>query len=108
MLAPALASPHTIYGLVLKHERAVVPRLSVRVERRLLPELFKRFVKAAYLEPARADAYLCWDRRVATGDFTYVSFDPGTPQACTLDFEDVPAATLPKHALETSSPNTAR
>lgn len=96
MLEPGLASGSTIYGLVLKHEKGTItPRLSLRVERQFLPELFERFVKAGYLGTDRAEAYLDWDKRISVGDFTYVSFDPGVPGGCVLDFEKISTATLP-------------
>jgi len=96
LLRPALERDDTVWGLVLKHGAGgAAPRLSLRTDRRLLPDLLQRQVAAHRLAPQLGAEYERLALAVPGDDVAYLSFDPGTANAYALDFEHVPSGTVP-------------
>lgn len=71
------------------------PRISCRMPRVLLPSLMRAAVAEAYLDPARADAYLECDGRLHAGSDVWVTMNPAGRSVGCLDFEDVETRSLP-------------
>jgi cyclopropane fatty-acyl-phospholipid synthase-like methyltransferase len=96
LLRPALERDDTVWGLVLKHGDGVAtPRLSLRTDRRVLPELLQQLVAANRLAPRLGAEYQRLGLTAPGDDTVYLSFDPRIANACALDFEHVPSDTVP-------------
>ena len=96
LLRPALDRDDTVWGLVIKHrDGGAAPRLSLRTNRRLLPDLLQRLVAANRLAPQLGAEYERLALTVPGDDTAYLSLDPSVANACALDFEHVPADTVP-------------
>ena len=94
---PALQRADTLWAVIAKQSGARVrPRLSCRVPRALLAELFARAARQGYVTERRAAAHLEQDARLDAGPCAYLSLDPEVPDACAVDYEDVTPASVPE------------
>ena len=93
---PALQRPDTLWAVIAKQSGTQVrPRLSCRVPRALLAELFARAGRQGYVTERLAARYLEHDARIDAGAYAYLSLDPEVPDACSVDYEDAAPASVP-------------
>lgn len=93
---PALQRPDTLWAVIAKQSGTQVrPRLSCRVPRTLLGELFARAGRQGYVTERLAARYLEHDARIDAGAYAYLSLDPEVPDACSVDYEDAAPASVP-------------
>jgi cyclopropane fatty-acyl-phospholipid synthase-like methyltransferase len=94
---PALGRSDTLWGVIAKQSDAgVCARISCRVERSLLAELFARVARLGYVAERLAAKYLERDAAIEAGAHAYLSLDPDVPDSCSVDYEGVAPASVPE------------
>ncbi|RYG40691.1 class I SAM-dependent methyltransferase, partial [bacterium] len=83
----ALETPGTLFAVIAKVGDKVAPRLSTRLPRALLPDVLLDFEGAGYITVPVRLALEEANRTVEAGDWAYLSIDPETTDAVSLDFE---------------------
>lgn len=93
---PALQRSDTLWAVIAKQSGTQVrARLSCRVPRALLAELFARLTRQGYVTEQVAARYLEHDARIDAGTHAYLSLDPEVLDACSVDYEDATPASVP-------------
>ena len=93
---PALQRADTLWAAIAKQSGAQVrARLSCRVPRTLLTELFARAARQGYVSERLAARHLEHDARIGAGAYAYLSLAPEVPDSCSVDYEDVEPASVP-------------
>lgn len=93
---PALQRADTLWAAIAKQAGTQVrPRVSCRVPRSLLADLFARAARQGFVTERLAARHLEIDAGIAAGASAYLSLDPETLDACTVDYEDVAAGSVP-------------
>lgn len=80
----ALETPGTLFAAIAK---GGAPRLSTRLPRPILPEVLTDFAAAEYITGNTRDRLLEADKTIEASPWAYLSVDPQTTDAVSLDFE---------------------
>ncbi len=94
---PALQRAETLWAVIVKRSaERIGARVSCRITRSLLGDLFTRLVRHGYVSGRLAAQYLEHDSAIVGGASAYLSVDPAMCDSCSVDYEDVAPASIPE------------